>query len=97
MWITYMSRLLGALFDIGSSEGRKCRVPHEVLSAMELTPVPMCTHHSADEVGVVVVRSSIVDEVTRFDSVSGRPNCSSSDKSDKRGEHLHFNWLPYEK
>jgi hypothetical protein len=92
-----VGRRLGALLDVGSSEVRKRRVPHEVLSAMELTPVPVRTHDSTDEIGVVLVRSSVIDEVARLDSVSGRRNCSSSGEGDERGKGLHVGLLAYEK
>jgi hypothetical protein len=84
-----MCRLLGTFLDVGARELRKLRVPHKVLGAVELTPVPVRTHHSTNEVGVVLVRGSVVDEVARLDAVRRRSDCGSSRESDKGGEDLH--------
>jgi hypothetical protein len=86
---TYMSGRLGALFDIGSGSVCKLGVPYELYGAVKLSPVPVSTHHGADEVGVILVRSSIVNEVTRLNFVSWGSNRSSGGKSEKRSKDPH--------
>jgi hypothetical protein len=92
-----MRGLLRALLDVGAREFSKLGVPHQVLSAMELSPVPVRAHHSTDEVGVVLVRSSVVDEVARFDAERRRRDRSSSRESDESGKQLHAGVLAYER
>ena len=66
-----MLGLLRALVEVFLSKPRELRVPDEVLSAVQPPPVPMSPHHSANELGVVIVRSSVVDKVSRLDIVGG--------------------------
>jgi hypothetical protein len=87
--VTHMRRLLGTLLDVGARELRKLRVPHEILGAVKLTPVPVRTHHSTNEVGVVLVRGSVVDEVARLGTERRRRDRGSSRKGNEGGEDLH--------
>jgi hypothetical protein len=88
-----MSGRLGALFDIGSGGVCKLGIPHELYGAVKLSPVPVSTHHSANEVGVILVRSSIVNEVTRLDSMSWGSNRSGGDEGEKRSKDPHSGLL----
>ena len=67
-----MSRLLSALLHVGAGSFGELGIPHQVLGAVELAPVPVSSHHGANEVGVVGVGSCIVDEIAWLDMVGGR-------------------------
>jgi hypothetical protein len=84
-----MRGLLSALLDIGAGSFGELGVPDQVLGAVELAPVPVGTHHGADEVGVIGVRGGIVDEIAGLDVVGGRSDCRGSRESDEGGDDLH--------
>lgn len=85
-----MFGFVGALLDIRTSGIGKLHVPDQVLGAMETAPVPVRAHHGTDEVGVVLVGSSIVDEVTREHTASWGGNSSGrSGDGDERSEDFH--------
>jgi hypothetical protein len=77
-----MFRLMGALLDVCSRRVGKLRIPNQVLSAVQVTPVPVGPHHGADEVGVILVGSVVFDKMAALDLVGGSSNCSSRHKSD---------------
>lgn len=87
--LTHVLGQVAALGDVTASSIGKALVPDQVLSAVEATPVPVSPHHSTDEVGVIRVRSVIVDEVAGLDLVRGRSNRSGSQQSGECSERLH--------
>lgn len=93
MLSTYMLRFMGALFDIRSRGVGKICIPDELLSAVEVAPVPMCSHYSANEVGVVLVWSIVGNEFTRVDMVSWRSDRGSGCESCEWSEEPHVGVL----
>jgi hypothetical protein len=68
---TYMLRHVGALGDVGTSSVGKVVVPDKILSAVKATPVPVSTHDGADEVGVILMRGRVVEQVAALDVGGG--------------------------
>jgi hypothetical protein len=84
---THVCGPLRALLDVGASGFGELGVPHEVLRAVETAPVPVSTHHGADEVGVIGLRRALVSEGAWFDVVRGRcDDCGSGDGGESSGE-----------
>lgn len=89
MLVTYVLWSGCALGDIAAGSFSEGVVPDQVLGAVEAAPVPVSAHHGADEVGVVRVRSSVVEEGAGLDMVSRRGDCSGSKQARKGSEKLH--------
>jgi hypothetical protein len=68
---TYMLRHVGALGDVGTSSVGKVVVPDKILSAVKATPVPVSTHDGVDEVGVILMRGRVVEQVAALDVGGG--------------------------
>ena len=52
----------------------------------------MGAHHGTDEVGVILVWSSVVDEVARLHVLSRRSDCSGGSERNNFGEDLHADY-----
>jgi hypothetical protein len=85
-----VGRPLRTLLDIGSGSVGELRVPHEVLGAVKLAPVPVSAHHSTNEVEVVLMRGTIVFESAGFDFVRRRSDCGGSCESGECGGEPHL-------
>lgn len=84
-----MFGLMGALLNVLASSIGKLGVPDKVLSAVQTTPVPVGTHDSADEVGIVLVGGVVVNEIAPLDFVRGGCHCHGSRKGDQGGDNSH--------
>jgi hypothetical protein len=71
MTCTYMLGHVGALRYVGTSSVGKVVVPDKILSAVKATPVPVSTHDGADEVGIILVRSRVVEQVAALNVGGG--------------------------
>jgi hypothetical protein len=85
---TYMLGHVGALRDVGTSSVGKVVVPDKILSAVKATPVPVSTHDCADEVGIILVRGRVVEQVAALD-VGGGSDHGRGGESEQNSERLH--------
>ena len=87
-----MLRTSCASGDISVGGISQVLAPDEVLSAVDVAPVPVSAHHSIDEVVVIGRRRVIAVEITGLDIVGGRSDGSSSEQScegSEESEELH--------
>jgi len=84
-----MFRLLGALLDVFASRIGQLGIPDEVLGAVKTAPVPVGAHDGTDEVGIVLVRGVVVDEITQPDLVGGGCYRHGSREGEESSYDLH--------
>lgn len=87
---TYVLWHSSAFCNVAASSISQVLAPDEILGAVKASPVPMSPHHSADEVGVVGVRSIVVVEIARLDVVRRSSDCSSGQECSESCERLHI-------
>jgi hypothetical protein len=85
---TYMLGHVGALRDVGTSSVGKVVVPDKILGAVKATPVPVSTHDGADEVGIILVRGRVVEQVAVLD-VGGGSDHRRGGEAEEGSERLH--------
>jgi hypothetical protein len=93
---TYVLGHVRALRDVGAGSVGEVLIPDEILGAVKATPVPVGTHDGADEVGVALVGSRVVEEGAGMDfgmimelNVGRGGNHNGGNQADQSSERLH--------
>lgn len=85
-----MDRLVLADLDVLARRIRELGVPAQILGTVKAAPVPVGTHDGRDEVGVILVRRSVIDKgPLDVDVVGGRGDGGGREEGEKGGEELH--------